>query len=267
VTTAQHLLLTWGGDYTDSENSAEIWQNSLRLVMSNGSIPDVGDIANDWQPVADNINRTETDWTITGNWRSDFGSGLFFSPDDWLNDEVAPALGTWLDTSGISSKIRLRWAKVFPIGTNGKATPAPPYSQGTPCLLTWTGNYPLGDDGANLLPLQNSIVVSHRSGQIGRKGRGRLFRAGVSANSNDAHGMIGSTYVGNMLAAEIAFLEAVGGTYTSIPGTVRVRPAVIGHPWTQQGVITSVRVGNRMDTQRRRRDQLVESYTSGTPSY
>jgi hypothetical protein len=32
-------------------------------------------------------------------------------------------------------------------------------------------------------------------------------------------------------------------------------------------VITEVRVGDLVDTQRRRRRQLVETYTSGSPSY
>ena len=261
----KHLLLTFGGDYTDTENSAEVWQNGIRFVLSNDAIPDIGTLPNNWSPVATSINRTETHWTITGNWSADFGGGLHFNADDWLNDQCAPALDTWLGVSGIANKIRLRWAKVFPIGSNGKAVPAPPYSQGTPILLTWTSAYPTGDDGANLLPLQNSVVVSHRTPQIGRRGRGRVFRAGVSTNANDAHGMIGSTYVTSLLNAEVALLEALSGTY-GVTDHTYTRAAVIGSPWTGFGAITSARVGNRMDTQRRRREQVVEAYTSAAVS-
>lgn len=138
----KHLLLTWGGDYVDAVNAGEVWQNGLRLVLSNDAMDPVGTLPNNWSPVAESINRTETNWTITGNWRADFGGGLFFNPDDFLDDQVAPALDTWLGQSGISNKIRLKWAKVFPIGSNGKAVPAPPYSAGTPILLSWTANYP-----------------------------------------------------------------------------------------------------------------------------
>lgn len=261
----KHLLLTFGGDYTDTENSAEVWQNGIRFVLSNDAIPDIGTLPNNWSPVATSINRTGTHWTITGNWSADFGGGLHFNADDWLNDQCAPALDTWLGVSGIANKIRLRWAKVFPIGSNGKAVPAPPYSQGTPILLTWTSAYPTGDDGANLLPLQNSVVVSHRTPQIGRRGRGRVFRAGVSTNANDAHGMIGSAYVSSLLNAEVALLEALSGTY-GVTDHTYTRAAVIGSPWTGFGAITSARVGNRMDTQRRRREQVVEAYTSATVS-
>lgn len=262
----KHLLLTFGGDYTDTENSAEIWQNSVRLALVFGTVDPVGTLPSNWSPVPADINRTETHWDITGNWSVDGPTLNTFSPDDYMNDYVAPSLDTWLGVSGISDKIRLRWAKLFAIGDNGRALPPVIYSQGTPCLLEWTSAYPTGDDGANLLPLQNSIVVSHRSNQTGRKGRGRMFRAGISTNSNDAHGRIGSTYVTNMLNAGVALLE--GLSYTGVGGSAaHVRPAIIGAPWNKYGMITQVRVGNRMDTQRRRRDQLEETYSSATPSY
>ena len=262
----RHLLLTVGGDYTDTENSAEVWQNGWRLVLNDEGIDDVGTLPNSWSVVAQNVNRTETNWTITGNYRIDMGGGSFFNVDDYLNDQVAPAVDTWLGISGVADRVRARWAKVFPIGSTGKAIPAPPYSQGTPMLLEWTANYPLGDDGANLLPLQNAAVVSHRTSQIGRRGRGRVFRAGLSTNANDLHGRIGSTYVTNLLNAEVAFLEAIAFNQL-LPSEIHTRPAVIGSPWTQYGVINQVRVGNRMDTQRRRRQQLDETYSSANPSY
>lgn len=262
----KHLLLTFGGDYTDTENSAEVWQNSLRCSLVFGGTDPVGTLPSNWSPVAAGINRTETNWTITGNWTVSGPGGGGFAPDDWLNDQVAPALDTWLGVSGIANRIRLRWAKVFPIGPDGQALPAPPYSQGSPVLLTWTSSYPTGDDGANLLPLQNSIVVSHRTAQTGRKGRGRMFRAGISTNANDLHGRIGSTYVTGMLNAQVALLEDVS-LPSSGPTDPAVRPAIIGSPWTTYGTINQVRVGDRMDTQRRRRDQLDEAYSSATPSY
>lgn len=261
----KHLLLTWGGDYVDSANTGEVWQNGLRLVLSNDLMDPVGTVPNNWTPVAETINRTETNWTITGNWRADFGGGLFFNPDDFLNDQVAPALDTWLGQSGISDKIRLRWAKVFPIGPNGKAYPAPPYSQGTPILLSWTASYPLGDDGASIMPLQNAIVVSHRTAQTGRRGRGRVFRAGPSQNANSAGGLIPSTIAGYLLTAEKNLLEALNNMY-GVTDHTYTQAAVIGAPWTQYGMINQVRIGNRMDTQRRRRFQVEETYTSSSVS-
>lgn len=262
----KHILLTFGGDYVDSPNSAEVWQNSLRFALVFGTVDPVGTLPSNWDPVAVDVNRTETDWTITGNWTTQGPGGSNFNPDDWLNDQVAPALDTWLGTSGISDGIRATWAKVFPIGTNGQAIPAPPYSTGSPILLSWTSAYPTGDDGANLLPLQNSVVCSHRTSQTGRSGRGRMYRAGVSANANDSSGRIGSTYTAFFLDAQIALLEALAVT-TSGPGAFGLRPIITGKPYTRYGVINQVRVGDRMDTQRRRRNALDETYVSDTPSY
>jgi hypothetical protein len=51
------------------------------------------------------------------------------------------------------------------------------------------------------------------------------------------------------------------------PGGAHVRPIVTGKPWDKYGVVTTVRVGSIVDTQRRRRNRLTEVYTSGNPSY
>lgn len=262
----KHLLLTFGGDYTDTANVGEIWQNSLRCSLVFGATDPVGTLPSNWAPVAAGINRTETNWTITGNWTVTGPGGGGFAPDDWLNDQVAPALDVWLGQSGISDNIRLLWAKVFPIGDDGNALPAPPYSQGSPCLLTWTSAYPLGDDGGNMLPLQNSLVISHRTAQTGRRGRGRMFRAGMSVNANDANGAVPSTIAGYLRDAQVALLEDVS-LPSSGPTDPAVRPAIIGAPWTSYGTINQVRVGSRMDTQRRRRDQVDETYVSASPTY
>lgn len=266
----KHLLLTWGGSYTSSEDSTEVWANTLRFNVQNSTIDDVGTLPNDWSVVNASVNRTETHYTIVGNWRVDFGAGLFMNVDDWLDDQVAPALDTWTGQSGISDDLRLDWIKVFPIGASttppGKSIPAPGQSQGSPMLLSYTSSNPTGDDGANLLPLQNALVASHLTNVTGRKGRGRVFRAGLSANANDTKGMVPSTIQGYLKDAEISLLEALG-TDLGLTGDIKVRPCVIGSPWTSYGVITSVRVGNRIDTQRRRRNAVPESYSSGAVSY
>lgn len=262
----KHLLVTWGGSYTDSDNAAEVWANTLRINVQNTDIDPVGTLPNDWNVVPQNVARTETSWTINGNWRVDFGSALFLNVDDWMNDTLAPALDTWLGQSGISNQTRLDWAKVFPIGTTGTAIPAPPYAQGSPMLLQWTSSNPTGDDGANLLPLQNSLVISHRTAQLGRRGRGRVFRAGMSVNSNGVDGRVPSTYVGFLRDAEVALLEALGQPI-GIAGDIDCKPCVIGSPWNQYAVINSVRVGDRMDTQRRRRAQAPEVYSSADVTY
>ena len=169
----KHLLVTVTGDYTDSALSAEAWQVGLRFILNFGAVDPVGTLPNSWDVVADSINRTETHWTIAGNWKCTQLGGTF-QADDWLNDQVAPAFAAWLGAMpGVSDQCRLDWVKLYPIGTNGRAVPAPPYASGTPCLLTYTGSYPVGSNSSDPLPLQISEVVSHRTLQTGRAGRGR----------------------------------------------------------------------------------------------
>ena len=109
-------------------------------------------------------------------------------------------------------------------------------------------------------------MVSHRSGQVGRKGRGRIFRAGLDANCNNNVAKVPSSIQTGLRDAEITFLEAISGDY-GVTDHTYTRTAVIGAPWTKYGLITSVRVGDRMDTQRRRRSQLDETYVTGNVTY
>jgi len=191
-----------------------------------------------------------------------------FEPDDYLNDAAAPAFDAWLGDSGVatSTKCRIRQLKLFPIGTNGRAVPAPPYSSGTPCELTYTGAYPTGATGSTLLPLQNAIAMSHRSNQIGRRGRGRVFRPGITTPALNSHAQLDSGVVTALVAAHVSLLEALSLDPVG-PTAAHVRPVVTGSPFVQYGTINQVRVGNIPDTQRRRRRSLPETYVSGTPSY
>ena len=260
-----HLLLAFGGDYGAGAPAlaAESWQCTIRCALVFGGIDDVGTLPNNWSPTPANINRVETNWTITGNWTVQQLPGTLFAPDDWLNNQVMPALSTWIQTpSVISTSVRLRFAKVFPIGTTGRAVPAPPYTTGTPILGTWTGTPPAGAVGGTIMPPQNSVVMSQRTSQIGRRGRGRFF-APPTGTSAVAAGILSSTYQTAMAAAHVALLEALSVKLT-VPNTINVRPSVIGKPWTQYAIINESRIGSVIDTQRRRRRSVVET-TVNTP--
>jgi predicted nucleic acid-binding Zn ribbon protein len=259
----KHLLLTAQGDYTDPNLIEESWQVGIRLALVFGNVDSVGVLPNNWDPAAVTINRTETHWGIVGNWIAPGPSGTFH-PDDYLNDHAAPAFATWLNAfPALSDACRLRSLKLSPIGTDGRAVPAPPYTQGSPCTLTWTSSYPLGSNSSIQLPLQNSLVMSHRTPQIGRRGRGRMFVAGLTAALIDAHAHVASGVVTSALSAQVALMHSL--TYAgSTLVDPHVKPIVVGHPWTNYGVITSVRCGNVSDTQRRRRRSLTETVTSSS---
>ena len=264
----KHLLLTFGGSYTDASIDAESWQVGIRLALVMGSVDAVGTLPSNWDPVAQDINRTESYWTITGNWRiASLTPPATFNPDDYLNDQAAPAWTTFLASTICSDKLKTEYAKLYPIGApSGRAIPAVPYTSGTPCTLAWTSLYPKGGSGSNLLPLQNSFAVSWRTGQIGRRGRGRMFMPPTTVAAPDAHGFLSSTFQTNVKNAAVAFLEDLAVTPVG-PTAPHVRPIVTGSPFTQYGVINQVRVDNVIDTQRRRRRSLEGTILSGNPSY
>lgn len=264
----KHMLLTIRGSYTAGALAAEQWQVGLRLGLfagpSGDSAPAVGTLPNNWEPEAVNISRTETNWTIDGNWDIDLGLGASFAPDDYLNDQVAPAVYDWFQTSIHWSGARVDSLQLYPIGPGGTVVPAPPYSQGTPCTLTWTGSKPVGTASGGVLPLQIAVVASHRTPQTGRRGRGRMFLPGIAASFVGSDGQIAGTQRQDAADRQATFLEAL--TYVDVLTEWQIRPIVTGAPWTQYAFITQVQVGSVPDTQRRRRNALVETVSTATVS-
>jgi hypothetical protein len=262
----KHLLLSWGGDYVPNTLPGEIWENNVRLILNFGDTADIGDLPHTWNPTPRTIARTETDWTIQGNWWAEDGPD-HFDPGDYLNDQAAPAITDFMAAAHLSNQVRCRWIKLSPIGApGGHVIPAPPYAAGTPCLLTWTSSYPTGGESSTQLPPQDSIAVSWQTHQVGAHGRGRIFLPSASSASlSQAH--VSGTAQSDIVAAAQTFLHDL---HLHTMGTLQptnVFPIVTGKPWTKYGTIQSVRVGSIMDTQRRRRNRLTETYVSGAVSY
>ena len=264
---AKHLLIEASGVYTTAGLTAEMWAVTLRAALVFGTVDEAGTLPTNWNPVAASVNRTETNWTIRGNWGISGGPGLTFSPDDYLDGQLAPAFTAWMAQPAISSAAKLTTLKVYPVGSPlGKAVPAPPYSQGTPMVLEWTGSNPVGGGPSSILPLQIALVASHTTPQPGRRGRGRMFLPAQNTSTLTS-GRVSSTITASALAAQIALLEAVALDTGVDPANSSVRPIITGKPYDSYGMITGVSVGDVFDTQRRRRNAISETRSTGTPSY
>lgn len=262
----KHLLLSVIGDYTDAANVTESWVNTVRLILNSGATDDIGSLPSNWDPVASTISRTETNWTIVSNWKIMSGGGTF-QPDDYLNDQVAPAVAAWTGAFARSSRWRVRALKLSPIhAPSGRLVPAIPYTTGTPCTLTYTAAFPTGGNSGELLPLQNSVVASHRTNQLGRHGRGRMYLNGLVVGDVQANSRFAAGQLTGALAGQVAFLEGLSYTGPLTPFW-HVRPIVTGKPWTQYAQIKQVKIGDVIDTQQRRRRGLVENYTSAPVTY
>jgi hypothetical protein len=260
------LYLVIQGDYSDTELAGEVWQTGIRMFASPGGTPDsVGTLSNTWDVVAANLTADETDYTIESNWTVEGGANDL-NPLDYLNDQVVPALENWMGNTAISQLARVRFVKLYPIAhPSGDVIPAPPYAQGSPALLTYKIPYPAFGGSTSVLPLQNSIAVSHRTQQTGPRGRGRSFWPAIDADSIGADGTIGQT-----LREAIAGLQAVlltDLTLSTDGAGFNVIPAVLAPSRVDYALINQVRVGSVMDTQRRRRNKIVEVYSNEAVPY
>lgn len=260
----KHLLLTIKGDYVPNTLPGEIWENTLRLALVFGVVDPVSTFPDNWEPVPATHARTETNWTINGNWSVAGPLGAGFDPADYLNDQVAPAVATWMLYNKSSNQCRVRQLTLAVIGApSGNQVPAPPYATGTPCVLEYTSSYPVGSPSTTQLPPQNSIVVSHRTQQIGAHGRGRMFLPAATSGSLSG-AKIASADQTAVADAQHDLLVALG---VEVSDDVLLRPVVTGAPWVNYAVINQVRVGSVMDTQRRRRNRIAETYVSQAVTY
>lgn len=113
-------------------------------------------------------------------------------------------------------------------------------------------------------PHQIAMVTSLMTNFAGPRGRGRLYwpANGLPLQSTDARPAAAT--VTSILAGVKTFLSSINSAITAtIPGGNLV-------VWSRSGspaggalhAVTSLRMGNVLDTQRRRRDNLIEGYTS-----
>lgn len=158
-------------------------------------------------------------------------------------------------TSQISNKYVYSMCKVQMMATDGKAVPdsAVYYSPGT--TVTGAANLPS-------MPPQIALVATlANSLPRGLATKGRMFLPGV-LSSVDATGHIGSLDIGNIATNLQTFFGAImndadtpgRAVLASLGNAAQLRPGEIRN-------VTQVRVGNVYDTQRRRRNALMEAYT------
>lgn len=251
-------LLVMSGSYTLPSLSAEEWQVTLRFLLTSATEnPDVGSFPTDIAPVPSNISDSGSNWTAQSNFFIEMGVADF-NPVDFLRDQAMPAAEDWIGQNAISSAARLESLKWYPVGPGGVIVPAPPYAQGTPAILTYTSGFPQGGGSGSVLPLSDAVVVSHRTLQPGRSGRGRMFLPAITNGSsvikND--GTLADGAPAAIVAAQKTFLEAVA-KHDSQP---RWWPVITGGDFTKYAIIKEVRCGNIVDNQRRRRNALNETY-------
>ena len=248
----QHLYLVVGGTYENAADSAEIWQFGVRLALVFGTIDDQGVLPSNWTVTPDARTHTSGNWDTVTQFAVD-GPGLAsFDPQSWMEDFAQPTAEALWSTGTISTQAKLTFLKLSPIDDSGHVV--------LKRTCESTANTDIhGTDSGALLPLQDSVCVSLRTPVIGPRGRGRFFLPPVSTSIMGTYGHIDPSWQGDVVTNAKAFLE--GLTYSGTgSGDAHVHTIVTGAPWTHYGAVTTVEVGDIMDTQRRRRNAMTETY-------
>lgn len=220
MTYPEHILLQFGGRLFDIEQ----WSCGLRIDIFAGTLGTDAGANETWS--ANNI------------------------------EDVADDVSAWFTRaeSYTSNKARLDYVKLNSIGTNGKYTSADAtnvveFPLGTSPVGTYTPGYP-----------QNTAVVSLLTDlSRGPAHRGRCY---------PPTGQIGMTTAGHMAQGQC---EYMAGSFAQLIGDLNNQPGLdaddprvvvvskLGSPGPRKEV-TSVSVGDVIDTQRRRRESMPELY-------
>lgn len=255
----KHLYLVVGGGYANAEEQPEIWQFGVRLALVFGAVDDHGSLPNNWDVTDDEGSSTTGDydnvWTFGVNGPLTFT----FDPVSWMADYAQPSADAFINTGTFSQDAVLKYLKLSPISNTGHVI------EGRTVVSTRSSAISGTASGA-VLPLQCAVVVSERTPLIGRRGKGRIYLPAPVASVMDSHGRLGSSWVGDVLSNATAFFEGLSYTPESTEGP-HVRPIVTGSPWVNYGMVQTLKVGDLVDTQRRRRNQIDETYVTGSLSY
>lgn len=259
MATGTHAYVIWHGSFVD--HPEEYWQVGVRyLLVNSGTAPALSGALATFDVNETDVGRDEDDWTIASKWDAGLGLTESISVDDWLNDQLGPAGLLLLSGCYVSSQVTLLGIKASPINGSGHVV-----GLRTSQLLYKTP-VPHGPTDIPMLPAECSIAVSWQTTVIGRKGRGRIFLPPTGSAVLAEDGNLPGASTAHVAAGAKAFIEQTAITPTG-PGNHWALPVVTGSPYTAYGEIVEARVGSVVDSQRRRRRSLHETYANIALSY
>lgn len=171
-------------------------------------------------------------------------------------DDVAADIQAWYQNSNmhIASDVQLSWVKAALLRVDGVYAEDARIFSYLPALQG-------GGGSAALTPLQCSLVVTLASGQTtGRANYGRFYLPPMSVVRDYGQGTISSSYTAQIASQTTAMLQAVDGEISTLEHDWQLSiMSSLGNGLTKP--VAEIRVGNVMDTQRRRRNAIDESYS------
>ena len=229
MTYKRHWLLSWGGTIG---NGKDVWANNIRMTNDETGQPD-----------------------------SVPGSTLESMLDDYVSD-----IRTFMTSAGanIVGGTTCTWVKFNEIGPDGlyvnKTLTHARYLNGTGALAPFSGA------STSYCPTFQSVAVTLTTSQArGPGSKGRFFLPGCAPTLN-FDGVIAPASQTAIATAAAAFLTALGDE--AGVDVTNMRPAVVSNVGSPgpANVVTGVAVGNVPDVQRRRKNNIIETYAKATVS-
>jgi hypothetical protein len=186
------------------------------------------------------------------------------NPNFFLLDEPADvsaaealAIATAVDAIAMPSNLRITMnAQTFFTGTRVEARDRNGLLQ---ALGEHTKSTPVAGLGTTPHPYQTSTVTSLRSAFPGAQGRGRLYWPATGVALVGTTLRMDSSLCGLFLTAVKSYLASIQAAVAASAGPASLTV------WSRTGsafhAVTTMRQGDVLDTQRRRRDALSESYS------
>jgi len=109
-----------------------------------------------------------------------------------------------------------------------------------------------GVAAGEMLPFQCATVVSLLTASATRHGRGRFYLPPLAVSVIDQ---------GRVSSASLAVLDTAWTAFFASLNTDNITPVVRNRTGHVSTTVTSARIGDVIDTQRRRRNKLTETYT------
>lgn len=197
------------------------------------------------------------------NWSTGFFLGKkdadAAAPTQAAADAVRTAWTTFMSasSSGISSAYKFTSCKLASMGADGKTID-------DEVVYSYpTGTVSGGNNGA-ILPPQCAVVVTLTSARPrGRASKGRMYLPGI-VGPVSSDGKVGATLMGTMPPALQTFFNALDGSIDIADSLILASrgEGLGGGLLAQNDWVTGIRVGDVIDTQRRRRNGLTEVYTT-----
>lgn len=259
----QHLYLAVKGSYTVAELAAEVWQFGIRLRVSNTNADQYGTLPSDGNWLDDESTISEPTLNGESNYVLGFPLGTRFDPLEYLRDQAAPAVDTFIKKTDVSHT-GVKVDELVLYGYENERVAQTGTGPAKAAVQWKTANRPSGVGSGNMMPLEVSIVTSWRTAVQGRRGRGRIYLPPTTTAILGTQ--TGSLAAGKALSianAAAAFIDDLKFTQIG-PSGARVDPIVTGKPYQRYAQIIGVRVGSIPDAQRRRRQQLDETYADVT---